>query len=319
MAKRNLADLKQWAAENMPDYECLGETYVNNKTPVLFRHTVCGHEWSPRPDMLVRGRRCPACFGTRKKTSAEYQEDLDQKFGEGEYLVQGEYLDNATPVALLHVYCGKVWSPLPRDALALSRNNGCFHCNGTPLHTHEQFQQRVEELVGVEYSVLGTYRGTAEKLLMRHNSCGTEWEIRPANFVRPYGDRCPSCNLEYRVSRGMRLIMEILQEKGIEFETERTFEGCRSRRGKLMPFDFYLPGFNLAVEYDGPQHFYPMSNRGGAAGFAARKENDQDKNHFCEDNGIRLLRLSYFRESTLRQDLLTGIQDANHIEENDQA
>jgi uncharacterized protein with PIN domain len=312
-SRKTIADLKAWAAEHMPGYECLGTEYVNNKTPVPFRHVQCGTVWDARPDMLTRGRRCPTCNGTKRKTTEEYQKDLDEKFGEGEYAVQGQYVDNKTPVDLLHVQCGKVWSPLPRDVLVASRVNGCFHCNGTPAVTHTQFLQEVRDRVGDEYAVLGQYTDRATKVLMRHAKCGHEWAVRPGNFLRPYGDRCPACNLGHLTSRGSRMIADLLTKAGIAYESEKTFEGCRSRRGKLMPFDFYVEELHMAIEYDGPQHTYAMSDRGGQEGFRIRQENDDDKDRFCADNDIILLRLSYFRESYIPTDLAQGLYNARSI------
>lgn len=311
--RKTIAEFKQWMLDNMPGYECLSSEYVNNKTPVTVQHVECGAVWEPRPDMLLRGRRCPACHGTQRKTTSQYQAELDEKFGPGEYVVEGEYVDNKTPVALRHAQCGGVWSPLPRDVLVVNRTNGCFHCFGTPAITHEEFVDEVKELVGNEYTVLGEYSGRATPILMRHEKCGHEWRIRPGNFVRAYGDRCPECNCGQLVSRGSRLVAQLLERAGLAFETEKTFADCRSRRGKLMPFDFFIPELNLAIEYDGPQHTYPMSDMGGEKAFQIRQENDADKTAFCEASGISLLRLSYFRESYIQTDLAQGIQHARSI------
>jgi very-short-patch-repair endonuclease len=317
--RKTITEFKQWMIDNMPGYECLSSEYVNNKTPVTVRHVECGTVWEPRPDMLLRGRRCPTCHGTRRKSTAQYQAELDEKFGRGEYVVEGEYVDNKTPVALRHTRCNGVWSPLPRDALVVSRTNGCFHCFGTPALSQQAFIAEVQELVGDEYTVLGEYLGRATPILMRHEKCGHEWSIRPGNFVRPYGDRCPACNLGQRVSRGVRLIAHLLEAQGLAFEEEKTFPECRSRRGKLMPFDFFIPELNLAIEYDGPQHFYAMSDRGGQFGFERRQENDADKTVYCQNAGISLVRLSYFREKYIHTDLIEGIQHARNIRQTDQA
>lgn len=62
----------------------------------------------------------------------------------------------------------------------------------TKRKTHEEFIKDVFNAVGDEYSVIGVYKKTAEKLAMKHNTCGTIWEITPNNFLR--GRRCPSCS-----------------------------------------------------------------------------------------------------------------------------
>lgn len=47
------------------------------------------------------------------------------------------------------------------------------------LKTHEQFVEEVRQQRGDEYTVLGQYKGNKTKILMKHNTCGTEWEVRP--------------------------------------------------------------------------------------------------------------------------------------------
>mgnify|MGYP001026067165 CR=1 FL=1 len=57
--------------------------------------------------------------------------------------------------------------------------------------THEEFVKEVYDLVGDEYSVLGHYTRSSEKLEIQHNICGHKWFINPNNFLR--GKRCPKC------------------------------------------------------------------------------------------------------------------------------
>jgi len=62
------------------------------------------------------------------------------------------------------------------------------------LLKHNKFVNSVCELVGDEYSVLGEYKTTKTKILMKHNICKYEWHVRPSNFLR--GHRCPKCMQE---------------------------------------------------------------------------------------------------------------------------
>ena len=43
-----------------PDVEVLGD-YITSKTKIRCRCKLCGNEWSPTPNDLLRGRRCPKC------------------------------------------------------------------------------------------------------------------------------------------------------------------------------------------------------------------------------------------------------------------
>ena len=51
-----------------------------------------------------------------------------------------------------------------------------------------------------------------------------------------------------------------------------------------LSFDIYLPKYNVAIEYDGEQHFYPCDLFGGDIGFARTKERDRIKDDYCKNN-----------------------------------
>lgn len=60
-----------------------------------------------------------------------------------------------------------------------------------------------------------------------------------------------------------------------------------------MPFDFYLPDLNIAIEYDGIQHYKPVVTFGGEEAFAELKLNDNFKTEYCYKNNIKLIRIPY--------------------------
>lgn len=58
--------------------------------------------------------------------------------------------------------------------------------------THEQFVEEIFNEVSDEYTVIGQYINTGEKLLMRHNKCGLEYQVSPNKFLG--GRRCIYCS-----------------------------------------------------------------------------------------------------------------------------
>ena len=61
----------------------------------------------------------------------------------------------------------------------------------------------------------------------------------------------------------------------------------------MRVFDFYLPDYNLCIEYDGEQHFKPLKHFGGEKDLTERQENDKIKTNYCLENKISLLRIRY--------------------------
>ena len=63
-----------------------------------------------------------------------------------------------------------------------------------------------------------------------------------------------------------------------------------------MPFDFYLPEYNICIEFDGIQHFEPRDAFGGKVEFEKTKLRDKIKDDYCKNNGLSLIRISNIRD-----------------------
>lgn len=108
-------------------------------------------------------------------------------------------------------------------------------------------------------------------------------------------------------SKGEYLIKELLEYNNILFEKEKTFENCVfPKTGKKARFDFYLPDYNILIEFDGYQHFYYTGYEWNTEeNFLQTIERDAYKNEWCKNNQIQLIRIPYTHLSTLTiEDLL---------------
>ena len=97
------------------------------------------------------------------------------------------------------------------------------------------------------------------------------------------------------MSFGEKRINEYLNNKDIEFVWQKTFPDCRNIN--CLRFDFYLPQYNLLIEFDGEQHFREAYYGGhielAQQNFEQQKHNDAIKTKYCQDKNIKLLRLDY--------------------------
>ena len=82
-----------------------------------------------------------------------------------------------------------------------------------------------------------------------------------------------------------------LNKNNVLYESQKRFTDCNYV--KPLPFDFYLPDYNVCIEYDGEHHFRPMDMWGGYDKFIINQENDNIKNTYCQNQNITLLRLPY--------------------------
>ena len=126
--------------------------------------------------------------------------------------------------------------------------------------------------------------------------CGNECYV-PSHYLR--NGETSSCGCI--CSKGEQKIADILKAHNIRFERQKTFDGCRFKSTNLLArFDFYLPDYNILIEYDGQQHFtYGNNGWNTKANFIKRKERDEFKNSWCEEHGIKLIRIPYTKYETL--------------------
>jgi hypothetical protein len=93
----------------------------------------------------------------------------------------------------------------------------------------------------------------------------------------------------------------ILDKLKIAYKREyRSFNCIRIK--KSLPFDYYLPEFNLCIEFDGEQHF-KMRTHGwfNPSKFKNIQKNDQFKNLFCKERGIKLIRIPYLLSDKIEE------------------
>lgn len=111
------------------EYEIL-DTYINSHTHLLVRHMNCGFEWKISPTNLLRGYGCPICgmlksIKSHTKTHEKFLEEV-LIYGEGEYEVLGQYVNNRTPIKLKHLKCHHEWDVIPGNFLKGRRCPKCF-------------------------------------------------------------------------------------------------------------------------------------------------------------------------------------------------
>lgn len=274
------------------EYEVIG-TYKNTKTKLNMLHNKCGSEYPVEPRSFLRGNRCPICNnktkGARRKTQEEFEADVYELVGE-EYKVVGEYTGVLKKVDLYHTRCKTVWAVTPNAFL--SANIRCFVCARKDIgdmnrKTHEQYISEIQEIYGEEIVILDRYKSSEKRVRARH-ICGHEWDVRASKLLEIQG--CPGCNS----SKGERTVRRVLRNLGIEFVEQKTFPELRNKQ--LLSYDFYLPKLDTLIEYQGIQHYEPVSFGGGTdphEKLRLQQINDNIKRDFAEREDIILIEIPY--------------------------
>lgn len=258
--------------------------YEGSRAKIRVIHNECGCEVSVRSDSLLKGSKCLKCtYKGYTKTHEEYVKQVYDVHG-SDYVVVSEYKGAHETIDIKHTVCGSINTV---NANSVLQGKKCVHCfNKKRTKSHEEFVEEVHNLVGSEYSVVSPYQTAIKPITFRHEECGHEFSSSANAFVSG-GNRCPNCSY----SKGEQNIKRVLDRLAITYTREKEFEGLMYKRP--LRFDFYLPDYNLCIEYDGKQHYEPIPYFGGEEGFKKIQYLDGLKNTYCKDNQIHLLRIPY--------------------------
>lgn len=264
-----------------PNIEVVGD-YINSHTKILHRCKIDGYEWMIQPNDILQGYGCPRCAGNERYGHEEYIRRVAEINPNIE--VVGVYVNNQTKILHKCKIDGCKWMARPNSIL---RNSGCPICSVKAKKSHEQYLSEVAK-INHNIEVIGLYDGAFTKILHKCKICGREWSSSPNRILRGCG--CPKCN----ESHGERSISKWLDKHDILYQRQKTFEDCKDKR--VLPFDFYLPNYNILIEYNGRQHYEPVAYFGGVEKFEGVVRRDNIKKKYCQKNNILLFEIPYYSD-----------------------
>ena len=257
--------------------------YVNQNTPVRLMCNTRGHI---RISKIMNIKAHPTCQICRKENRIK---QLQDKLSLINYTLILDNIDDYDKNKLF-VKCDKGHIYETCDGYIMAGNK-CLQCD----LDHRKISQRLEyDFVKDQFNKEGyellsdEYNGNGSKLLVRC-PIGHEYEVTYSNFSR--GRRCPYCSRRSTISIGEQIIMRYLNLHGIEYSYQHRFQDCKFSH--LLSFDFYLSQYNMAIEFDGRQHFEPIKCFGGENEFNKTVIRDNIKNAYCFNNNIFLYRIPY--------------------------
>lgn len=179
-----------------------------------------------------------------------------------------------------------------------NQHSGCQKCGYKTMKQKntaglEAFIEKAQKIHGNNYDYSQViYVNNKTNVHIKCNKCKHEFDVRPDNHIN-LKSGCPKC----RSSKMEEDIKKMLDKKGIEYYIEyKDFEWLKlnkNPRSKLR-LDFYLPQYNIAIECQGHQHFYPVdfSNKkedSGKLDFAKIQKRDKTKLQLCKEHNIKIL------------------------------
>ena len=257
--------------------------YTNRESRICFRHKKCGEVFVSRAKDMAQDPKCPNCESVLNRLGR-----IHEKFS-ADFLIG--HLDETivTNAPIIHKKCGHAF------AVDLTIFKGrCVNCSAHKAEKY--FKSKVLEKLGSEYSFINfTHRpelseGYRRGVVVEHFNCGHVYETSYSKILE--GSKCPNCVY----SRGEKAVADVLDSLSIEYTREHSFEYLGRKR-----FDFFIPSLNIAIEYDGEQHYKSIDAWGGEVYLESVRQSDALKNDFCEYMGIDLLRIPYWEFDNIHE------------------
>ena len=258
--------------------------YNNNKTPVIIICSIHG-DFTQIPKNHTNGSGCPKCAIYFK---ANKLRENKENFVSKANLIHSNRYDYSnvfyeTTHKKIEIICNKHGSYFQTPAHHL-KGSGCPKCVNKNVTT-EDFIIKARKVHGNKFSYDNVIYINQNELININCPIHGVFNQKPKDHLR--GVNCPFCY----DSKGENKIKDLLDNSKIGYIRNKTFDGCE-HKAKLK-YDFYLPELNILIEFDGIQHFKPISYFGGKKEFNDLKIRDDIKNKYAKINSIKLIRIKY--------------------------
>lgn len=277
------------------DYSRVVFVNVNDKVEILCPYH--GSFWQGLYDHTARETGCPTCSREADKLTLEdFVSKARMIHGDRYDYGKVEYRDGNSKVTIT---CKKHGDFTQRAASHLA---GCkckqCHIEENRLSA-EEFIKNARIVHGDKYDYSKVvYHGNKKPVEIICPTHGS-FRQRPNSHISVKAG-CASCS----ESKGEMAVATCLKKFGIEHIREYRIKPHRYR------YDFYLPKFNIYIEFHGAQHYRPVEVFGGEQAFLKVQERDEAKETLVAHNGGELIVLSYLNliQDSVEQELIRRLK-----------
>ena len=197
--------------------------------------------------------------------------------------------------------CGLIFSRTPSTWI----KHDCPSCGvNKKIINKEIYQTKLDSIFGTKELIILDEIPKSHQMTVQHK-CGF---IRTTSFKALLQNKaCPIC--DKTASLGERKILSYLEKHKIDYIYQKKIALTQMR------FDFYLEQYNLAIEFNGKQHYEPIEIFGGNTRFQQQQQYDQAKIDYCKLNNIKLLIIKYTDLDRIDQILATKLMEGGGIDE----
>ena len=289
-----------------PRIELLGK-YKNYDTIIPCRCKIHNEYFDGIPAVILHGGTgCKICahvklWDSRGRRTKEEAKRLLEEVNEN-IIVTGEYQGSHKYIECkckIHDY---TWSS--KFCNLLNKTATCPMCSlehavGVYRLTDDDVLQRLKVAVP-HINPVGKYIGKDYDMMFHCTIHDQDFITKPKSLFYGKSRGCPLCT----ASNGETKLQNILNKRNINIKTQHIFPDCKNI--KVLKFDAYDTDNNIAYEYQGEQHYYPV-NFGGMSDDEAEQEfldlqkRDQIKLDYCNNNHIPLIRIPYWEYNNMEE------------------
>lgn len=216
------------------------------------------------------------------------------------------------------------------------QNKGCPFCAGRQVGISNCLATKNPELANEWHPTkngnLTPYNVTCgcNKTVWWKCKDGHEWDAIIADRNRSNGSGCPECSKSKGEKRCKEIFIfknfiEVLQKEynvsinkynNTYFIPQKTFEGLVGLGGGLLSYDFYIPKYNLLIEYQGEQHekYIPGFHK-SKKDFEKQVEHDKRKKEYALINKYNFLEIWYWEFDKIEEILTNYLDNLNNKSE----
>lgn len=304
----NCAYISSYLKENSYTCKLISTEYINCDSKLEFECECGEHFFATWSNIKHMSGLCKKCVSIKKsialrKSDNELQQQIDNIYGENQFLLLDRKFSR---IKIRHLVCQNEFEIKQCHFID---GQGCKFCNienrDYGALTNDEFLQRVSKYVN-DFEFLSEYKNNHTPITIKCKKCGNIFTQIPSHIF-DRGIYCSSCN----GSKGEQHIERFLKSNHIEFISQYRFDDCRNK--KTLPFDFYLPDYNLVIEYQGQQHYNPIECFGGKDRFEGQIKRDSIKKEYCNKNNIDLLEISYKEFNNIDEILSSFLYDTKAV------
>lgn len=257
--------------------------YINSKVKVKI---ICPEHgiFEQTPNNHLKGQNCPKCKGNYKSNTEEFIGKAKKVHKDYYNYSNVNYVNNKTLVEIICPKHGSFWQK-PNDHLD---GHGCSKCgNENNSYSKEEWIDRVTRFHNNKYNYSKVNYIDWETPVIIICPIHGEFQQTPHSHTR-YG--CSLCNSSHNET----LISKYLNQNNIIFISQYKISIDKSINPSGYAYiDFYLPEYNMFIEYNGEQHYIPVEHFGGEIKLKQQQERDNFIREYCIKNNIKLIEISY--------------------------